>query len=166
MKTALGQVARRLGWILWLALLGCQSAGPSADHGSAIREIHLVSMPVALNLDAVPGADGFAVKIFASDPKEPKPVAISGGTLDVLLYDGVIAGRPGDKVEPLRVWSYSSEDLRPYQFRRPIGVGYDFVLAWGENRPAQKKITVVGRYTAPGAAPIYSAPSSIVVVSP
>lgn len=155
---------------LGLAVAGCTSPGAKTGTEPSARliisQLHLLTMPMALNLDGTPGADGFAVKVFAVAPEEPKPVALTTGTLEIFMYDGVFADRVGDTVKPLRVWTYSAADLRSYAFKKPVGIGYSFVLQWGDIRPTEKKITVLARFSQSGAKPVSSAPSAIVVVSP
>jgi hypothetical protein len=157
------------GACLLLALLaGCASrppgaAGPSAIAASPIDEVHLLSVPAALNLDQLPGADGFAVKIFAGNRKQPKPVSVTSGTLEILMFDGVLKDRNPSTAKPLRIWSFSASQLKDHLEKTSIGASYRFTLLWGEAKPAQENITILARYVSTAGATIYSAPSTISV---
>jgi hypothetical protein len=134
------------------------------DFGAtAIEEINLLAIPVALNLDLAPGVDGFVIKVFASNRKRPKPFPIVSGQIEVLMFDGI--PRPLGEVlpQPLRTWQYSAEDLKQFQMESSIGTSYQLAPAWAENAPARNKISVVARYTSPDGATITSAPSIISV---
>ena len=105
------------GIVLALSLataVGCASnpaartpAPPSETVGIAVDEINLLAVPVALNLDGIPGIDGFVIKIFASSRKRPKPMPIEKGKIEVAMFDGM-PGRTTDAGnQPLRIWTFS-----------------------------------------------------------
>ena len=56
-----------------------QAPAAAAAGSEAIQELNLLSMPMALNLDANPGADGLAVKLFANNASSAKTVVITEG---------------------------------------------------------------------------------------
>ena len=120
-------------------------------------------MPVAVNLDARPGADGFAIKIYAGGRGNPRPTAITKGTLEILMYDGVLMAPRPEEVPPLHRWTFTANYLDAHQFRTAIGIGYAFTLAWETNRPMQNRITVLARYVPPEGSPVYSSPSTLSV---
>jgi hypothetical protein len=136
-------------------------AAPSAR--TPIDELNLLAVPVALNLDHLPGLDGFMIKVYPGSQKRPNSVPIDGGTLDVFMFDGVIAGDTIHVPEPLRVWTYTAADLKQFEIRTSIGAGYQLAPLWGEARPTKDKITVFVRYTAPNGGMIASSPSVISV---
>jgi hypothetical protein len=146
-------------------LLGCSSIDKtSVAYGPAdITAVHIITLPVALNLDGKPGLDGFSLKVFANDAHNPKPVPIRSGTLEILAFDGTLA-RKTNLPPPLRIWSFSAEDLKRHEFRAGIGTGYEMTLAWGTNRPTQRMITLGARYTSPAGSVTLSHPSSITVM--
>jgi hypothetical protein len=119
--------------------------------------------PVGLNLDAAPGPDGFSIKVFFDDGS-PKPVPFRKGTLEVLMFDGTLP-KADSGVQPLKTWRFTPEEIREHEFKAGIGTGYELSLAWGENEPTQRNITVAARYLSPLGASIYSAPSSVTVAS-
>ena len=158
-----------LAGMLW-APLGCTAPGakpagstPAApvSAGSRIDEINLVTMPVPINLESLPGIDGIVLKIYAVNYQHPRTQAIAAGALEVLMYDGLVRGGPGETNQCRHQWSFSAEELRGYAFTTRIGTGYSFRLGWGKDRPQQDKISVVARYQPPQGQPIYSSPSYI-----
>lgn len=120
---------------------------------------------MALNLDAIPGADGVAVKIFAIDPASPKTAPIPDGKLEILLFDGTTAAGEDYNPTPLHTWTYSADELKAFAFTKAIGTGYDLLLAWGTDRPRQKRVTLVARYTPPKGRVIISGPNAVTTLS-
>lgn len=152
-----------------LTLLGCASHRRSAtervSRSSDIAEIILWAMPLALNLDKSPGADGFAIKVYAVSSNDPKTQPIRSGQLDILMFDGALVGSVTETNQPRRVWSYSDRELTAFVFQTTIGTAYALTLHWGPDVPKQDRITVAARYRPPQGPSISSAPSFITVVS-
>jgi len=145
---------------------GCVSEKPSRkppavwDSGARIQELNLLAVPVAVNLDDRPGPDGFVIKIYAGSPKRPKPVPLEDGQIEVAMFDGIPG--IGDAVsQPRRIWTYTAQELRPYQIETSIGIGYQLAVLWGDAKPTHDKITVVVRYTPARGQSLASAPSII-----
>lgn len=156
-----------VGALLLLAV-GCASSGqpgsPSVRRsGDAVEELHLITVPVALKLDTKPDSRGFAVKVFAGNSTRPKPFAIRTGTLEILMYDGVLKKEATAAPTALRTWSFSVSELRKHELKASIGVGYQFALMWGEARPATNKITIVVRYHGPRESVVQSTPAVIML---
>src|SRR6185369_2066764 len=87
-------------WVLLLGVgSGCVSdhkqglqPRPAVSEGSAqsgIHELNLLAIPVALNFDQKPGPDGFIVKVYAGNRRQPKPLPIENGKLEIIMYDGI-----------------------------------------------------------------------------
>jgi hypothetical protein len=154
-----------------LLLLGCSSvpvgkpdaAGSSSS--STIQELNLLSMPMALNLDANPGADGVAVKLFANNAVTAKTVPIAEGMIEILMYDGVLNAGTQDIPPALHVWSYAPQELKPFTFNKSIGTGYDLVLAWGQDQPKSRNVTLIARHVSARGKTVFSGPVTITVSS-
>lgn len=165
------------GWLhaggaVWCAaiLAGCstapvKTASPSSSSQPPIQELNLLSMPVALNLDAQPGADGVAVKIFASIAASEKTAAIVEGKLEILMYDGIIPPGTRDIPPALHTWVYSPQDLKSQASVKSVGVGYELVLAWGADRPNKKNVTLIARHVSNRGQTVYSGPVTVTVSS-
>jgi hypothetical protein len=138
---------------------------PAARHSEAIDEIQIMAMPVGLNLDDVPGVDGFAVKIYPINRRHPKSVPLQSGALDLLLFDGILDAAGIRTNAPLRTWTFDAASLPQYGGKTAIGFSYSFTLAWGTNTPRQSKITVAGRHRPRQGLPAYSAPTAIAVAN-
>lgn len=156
-----------LGLAAVLLLGGCSSPGgkpliPAATSGELL-ELNVLTAPVGLDIDGRPGIDGFSVKVFANNASNPKPVPIRSGTLEILMFDGTLFGRT-NLPPALRTWMFTSEQLRLYEFTARIGTGYEFLLAWGENVPTRRIISVGARYTAPDGHVLTSSLSSVTVI--
>jgi hypothetical protein len=144
---------------------GCATAQRVIERAPSdeILELNLITGPIALNLDDLPGPDGFSVKVYAGNPSNPRPVPIGSGQLEVLIFDGTFFGKTN--VPPaLRTWTFTASELKEREFRAGIGIGYDFVLAWGSARPTRRLASVAARYTAPDGRVITSRPSSVAVI--
>lgn len=162
-------MAAMLGVIL-LALAGCASTKPNGSDSARfsqpqtrITEINLLAMPVAINLDSVPGVDGFAIRVYAVDPSRPKTQPVESGTLEILMYDGLLKEVLPEIGQYRHVWSFTAQQLKACVFTSAIGTGYRFTLNWGTDQPRDDKITIAVRYRPAQGPAIYSAPSSITV---
>jgi hypothetical protein len=166
--------ARLFSTALWSALAlglaaGCVSEKqqkkihPKSEPGgsTAIQEINLLAIPVALNFDDKPGPDGFVIKIYAGNRNRAKPFPIESGKIEVLMYDGIPGVTENASLKPRRVWTYTAEELRQSQIQSSIGTGYQLAPLWGDAKPIQDKIAVVVRYTPVNGPPLSSAPSII-----
>ena len=147
---------------------GCATSRPGGSSSSRsdqtrIDELNLLAMPVAINLDSVPGVDGFAIQVYAVDRSRPKTQAIQNGTLDILMYDGLLKEIIPDASQYRHVWSYPADQLKVYAAGTTIGASYRFTLNWGADKPRDDKVTLIARYRPVQGAAIYSAPSSIAI---
>jgi hypothetical protein len=149
---------------LTLLLAGCASAPTLPRAAGSVAQVNLITGPVGLNVDQRPGADAFSAKVYLNDARNPKTIPVREGTLEILMFDGTFFGRT-NLPAPLRIWSFDAETLsRQHQVKSSIGIGYDFLLPWGTNRPQQRLITVVARYTSPERTILVSDPSSVTVL--
>jgi hypothetical protein len=136
-------------------------SGSGSGRGGGIAELVLIAAPVAVDLDGVPGADGFRIRIYASAAGRAKGVPISSGTLEIVMYDGIVSAAAGATATPLRTWQFTAEDLRGLAATSALGVGYPLALAWQKAVPAGSHISVIARYVPRRGPAIESAPSSI-----
>lgn len=144
--------------------MGSGCAGTGSRSGAAkIESLHLLSVPVAVNFDNVPGPDGFAVRLFAKGPTSAKGVPLPGGVLELAMYDGVYADAMSPAPEPLRTWRFTGAELKRHAGRSAVGTGYRFTLRWEEARPKLSQITIVARFSPDGGLMVKSAPSSVAV---
>jgi hypothetical protein len=161
---------RRLpAWVagVFLAILtGCATSGGGGVSGGGIDGLHLFAVPVAVDLDQLPGPDGVALRVYASSGDRAKGVPIRKGILEILMYDGAIAEvAPGSQPQqPLRTWSFKADQLKPGS-SGTLGQGYRFALRWETNAPTTGRVTVIARYTPPKGRPLYSPPSGISVTA-
>ena len=172
-KPALRPFAALLLLSLFLAAAGCVTSGPQArpapkepSSKARVDELDLVAMPVAVNLESKLGLNGIQVKIYAGDLRRPKTQPITEGTLEILMFEGLV-GDSFDQTNRCRhLWSFPARDLLTSALTTSVGTGYLFPLAWGKDRPRADKITVVARYLPPQGPVIYSAPSYISIPPP
>lgn len=166
---------RRVRWALSVALIslvgGCVEAqpkpkpkpSPSQIQAGPIREINLLAMPSALNLDEKPGADGVAVKVFALRQGASVAGPIESGALEIMVFAGTYD--ESKLVEPFRTWRFEPKSLKQMQIKSLLGVGYYLVLDWRPLVLTGTRSTVVARYIPDYGAPITSAPSYVVTTS-
>lgn len=164
----LRKVCSQLGGALVLGTLvllvgGCRAPQESGVERGAIAQLNVITVPVALNLDGLPGPDGASAKVYANDGARPKPVRIHDGTLELLLFNGTFYGRTNVPT-PLRVFRFEASELRAYEFTARIGIGYEFSLSWGTNRPTQRTMSIAARYTGADGRIVTSRPSSVSVI--
>ena len=153
-----------LSWLVLGALLvGCSNTNKrpaAAPAPVSIEKLSLLAAPIALNLDGVPGPDAVAVKVYAGNARNPKPVAINSGTLDLLAFEGSLSN-PTNIPPPFKTWTYSASELRRMQFRTSIGIGYEITASFIGLKPKSDKLTVLARYRPDASRAIYSSPSTI-----
>ena len=157
-------VAVLFGTLAAIFATGCSSPSPSSGGPNAVRPVErldLLLTPVALDLDGRPGADGFGVRIYASNRKSAFGSPIGEGTLEILMYDGTVRTDELANATPMRTWRYPASELKPYSQKTSIGMGYRFGLTWGEQMPRGDRITVVARYVGADNYVVASAPGAI-----
>lgn len=132
---------------------------------SPVDELNLLTQPTAINLDdETPGPDGFAARIFAARNQPFALVPIESGELELLLFDGIVRRRDMAATEPHQTWSFTPQQLRRYEQRSALGVGYTFSVRWDASRQFEEEdLTIIARYLPPGegARPVYSAPVTL-----
>jgi hypothetical protein len=145
--------------MLAVVLLGCASLSGGGGKGD-VTELHLFGLPITVNLDGKPGADGFAVRIYANKNGEAKGSHISAGTLEVLMFDGVVGANEFLQQKPQQTWRFSPREMSRFEEQTSLGRGYKVALRW-QQMPKRNHITVLARYLPPKGEPIYSTPSTI-----
>ncbi|MGY8652715.1 MAG: hypothetical protein ACKVJX_03755 [Verrucomicrobiia bacterium] len=160
-RSIFGVAALCLAFCSGCATDGSRSTLRSSATSHEVTQLHLLSFPTAINLDAIPGQDGVAIKVFAGNSRRPKPFALREGTLEILLFDGLLKSNPGSKPEPLKTWSFSILDLRRHEFKSTIGVGYELTLLWEGARPTRGRATLLARVELSDEKTIYSTPNPI-----
>ena len=154
------------GFLLGLGC-GCATTSGGADRTvSDVVELNLLTLPVALNLDARPGADGVAVKLFALSAGAPKPTPIRAGSVEVLLFDGLLPQDTTTLPEPAHVWRFTAQQLKEWEVRAVIGTGYQLTLRWDRFQPSGERVTVVARHAIGAGRYIYSSPGVISCTAP
>ena len=155
-----------IAWGLAWMLVGCVSdrrapTGAAPSSKGPVEQIHVITGPTALNFDQVPGPDGFQARVYATSAKGAATVSIVNGTLEVMMFDGLLKDENPASAKSLRVWTYTASELKRYGQKTSVGFAYVLTLLWGEARPTQDKITIVARYVPQRGLPIYSGPTSI-----
>jgi hypothetical protein len=140
---------------------GCATSGG----GDPIAEVHLFGVPVALNLDGVPGPDGIGVRIYASAPGVARGVEIQRGALEVLMFEGAVGELESRTRQPHKLWSFAGPALKAFEAETALGVGYQLALRWDKNPPRTRFVTVVARYRGAGGAELWSAPNTVSVAA-
>jgi len=98
-----------LGFTLLGLIIGCASPkqktpSPHANSEGPVDQLNMLAIPVALNFDQRPGPDGFVVKVYAGNRNRPRPVSILSGTLELLMYDGILKSPGLNTAKPRRTW--------------------------------------------------------------
>ncbi len=153
---------RELLLALALAVVAGCAHGGSRGSG-AVSEVHLFGVPVALNLDGMPGPDGIGVRIYASGPTVARGVEIRQGVLEVLMFDGSVDGGSVRGATARKVWTLDAKDLKPLAAETSLGVGYQLALRWDASRPRGNVVTVTARYRGPDGRELWSAANTISV---
>ena len=128
---------------------------------SGIVELNLLTLPVALNLDGAPGADGVAVKLYVGAAGSTKPVALRTGEVEFLLFDGLLTQDSTRLPEPARTWRLTAKQLRGLEVQALVGTGYQVTLRWDRFQPKSDRVTVLARIPLGEGRYLYSSPGVI-----
>ena len=150
----------RFAWSLMAALCLAACGTMSGGRSERVDEVHLFGLPVTLNFDGKPGADGFAVRVFVTKGGGAKGSTIQSGALEVLMFDGVVGADAIATKEPKQIWKFTPKQLAPLREQTSLGDGYRFALRWSE-APTHGHITVLARYVPMNGEPVFSSPSTI-----
>lgn len=147
--------------LLVAALTACatQTDSHRLPAATAISELNLLGLPMAVNLDAQPGADGVVVKLFANSPASARAVPIRSGTLEISAYPG--SPGPATLPPPFHRWMFTPAQLAPHAFTTTLGTGYNLILDWRPRSFPADRVTVIARYQPDHGPSVISAPSSI-----
>ena len=163
-RRRLGLAAALTGSLL-CCLSGCSSSRTAPlrtqSPPAAIERLNMICRAVTVDFDTIPGPDGIGVTLYASNREAPKTVKIAAGTVQILLFDGILKDSEIASTPPLWVWTFTAEDLKRLSFSGSIGICYPLRLRWGDARPTQNRMTVVARYTPPTGPVLQTQPSII-----
>ncbi len=135
------------------------SSTPPPPVDEVDRIIPLIS-PSPVNWDGRPGADGLEVCVHFFRYSQGLPVTVRG-SLEFVLYEGVIGVKDLPSAKPFRSWRFSSEELKAHRIRRMMGWGYAMRLPWGNAPPTASAVTLLVRYTPLKGRPVSSDPTAI-----
>jgi hypothetical protein len=141
---------------------GC-ATGPGRANG--IDALHVFSVPVALDLDGLPGPDGFGLTLYASAATVAKGIPITTGRTEILMFDGALESDAKTNAAPRRVWSFTPADLKSYAIKTSLGTGYRLTPRWGDTPPLGNRITIVARFVPSRQTSVQSAPTTITVIA-
>ena len=116
--------------------------------------------PAAINWDDLPGPDGVQLRVFLFQAEQPQSVLVKG-TLEFMMYAGRVQSTNLESAQPLRTWTFTSQELATRQIRDMVGWGYFVRLGWGLKQPTAATITVTAKYVPPAGDPVFAAPISI-----
>ena len=158
--------------LVWIGItgVGCRTDGLDVNLGrirafnsekKSVDSIRLFTSSALFNLDGEPGSDGFSARVFAFHNGIAKPVKITNGTLEIIIYDG--NATPDQSLNPRQVWSYSKTDLPRYLRQTSIGFSYDFTLKIDNSKPLPGKVSIGAKYTPPEGVSIFAKTVSIAI---
>ena len=156
-----------MAWV-GFTVVGCRTEIPGRPKATAfnpgkgpVNSIRLFTLPMLFNLDGEPGPDAFKARVYAIRDSAPKPVPITGGTLEIIFFDGV--SNRNQQVSPRQSWSFSGADLDRYRVQTSIGFHYDFTLEIDQSKPLPGKVAIQAKFTSLDGASIFAKPVSISV---
>ena len=140
---------RNVGYgLILLAILAGGCEGPPIAH--RIDYLQVMTPLAASNLDGTPGPDGVQVRVFFYRTGQEVETVAGTGTLEILMFDGnltrtELTGAAG--AAPFGVWSYTQQELQPFQARWKGLWCYQLVLSWKPGEmPESGGVTLMGRY--------------------
>ncbi len=143
-----------------LVATGCATGARGTRGGDSL---HVFTVPVALDLDGTPGPDAFGLTLYASAGDAAKGIPVTTGVIEIQMYDGALPMDGSAGTPPLRVWTFTTADLKKLAVKTSLGTGYRFTVRWNETPPRQGRITVVVRHVPERGPAIQSVPTVIAV---
>ena len=158
--------------IMWVGVagVGCQTDGTEANRRrtqtfssgeKSVDSIHLFTSALLFDLDGKPGPDGFSALVYAVHNGIAKPVKITNGTLEIMIYDG--NATPVQSLNPRQVWSYSKTDLPRYLSQTSIGFSYNFTLKIDKSKPLPSNVSIGAKYISPDKDAVFAKTVSIAI---
>ena len=158
--------------LVWIGItgVGCRTDGFDVNLGrirafnsekKSVDSIRLFTSSALFNLDGEPGSDGFSARVFAVHNSIAKPIQITEGTLEIIIYDG--DANRDRSLKPRQVWSFSGTDLPRYLRQTSIGFSYDFTLKIDNSKPLPGKVSIGAKYTSPEGVSIFAKTVSIAI---
>jgi hypothetical protein len=158
--------------LVWIGIagVGCRTDGLDVNLGGirafnsgkkSVDSIRLFTSSALFNIDGEPGSNGFSARLFAVHNGIAKPIQITEGTLEIIIYDGD-ASRD-QSLKPRQVWSFSGTDLPRYLRQTSIGFSYDFTLKIDNSKPLPGKVSIGAKYTLPEGDSIFAKTVSIAI---
>lgn len=147
-------------WFAVLAALLFAGCGTLSGKNEGVDAVHVFGLPVTINMDTRPGPDGFAVRVFVTKNGGAKGATINNGSIEVLMFDGVIGVDEIQSKQPTQLWRFTARQLPAMREQTSLGNAYRFALRW-DQPPRHGHITVLARYLPERGEPTYSSPSSI-----
>ena len=146
-------------------LAGCPPRGEVMPAPVAlVAGMEMEVKPQPADWDGRPGPDGIEVRVrlYRNDPVRAVPVS---GTLEFLLFAGILRSEQIARAKPLRTWSYVGEPLHRHARRDIVGWHYMLRLDWGADVPKADAVTLISRYKLPDGRWLYSDPNSAIVIA-
>lgn len=141
-------------------LTGC---GPGGVDVIAAMEMQVVPRPVDWRADPAP--DGLQVQIRFYSGQPVRAVTVNG-TLELLLFQGVVPAGRIAQAKPMRTWSFAGRPLRELAEPDLVGCYHMLRLDWGNLPPPVGSVTLIARYRPPEGQWLYSRPNSSIVIGP
>lgn len=145
----------------WAVLLGCSTQSGVGRSSGPIGELHMFGVPVALEMNGLPGPDGIGVRVYASARGMARGLPIRQGTLDILMFEGAVDAGLIRTLPAQQVWSFSPEQLQELSAVTSLGMGYQLGLRWEKTPPREPVVTVVARYRSLDGKIVYSSADTI-----
>lgn len=158
---------------LALTLTGCVTVNesgrtiqPMPEPAARVDRLSVLTSPAPINLDDQPGADGMEIHLYMYKTEPPDrvlPAAPTDGHVEIFLYDGRAQISDIDRRTALKQWTFTAEQLQRFRARDVLGINYAMQLAWGDNHPQAKSITLIIRYVDPTGRIVYAAPTHLAI---
>jgi hypothetical protein len=145
-------------------MIVCLAAGcATVGRDSSLDALHVFSVPVAVDLDGLPGADGISLTLYASTRDRAKGIPIADGQVEIMMFDGALLPNSLTNAQPLRVWTFPATELKSHLIQSSLGNGYRFTLRWMDTAPSNTRITIVARVVSPRRTSVQSMPTIVAV---
>ena len=135
--------------LIWIGIagVGCRTVNSGKKSVDSIR---LFTSSALFNIDGEPGSNGFSARVFAVHNSIAKPIQITEGTLEIIIYDGD-ASRDQSRLKlRVRFGRFPERICLGYLRSKPaLAISYDFILKIDNSKPLPSKVSIGAKYTLP-----------------
>lgn len=127
-----------------------------APKTTAVSKVLAVWSDAVLRQGDVPVAQGFTARVYLIDSATTEPAAADGTFRFYAFAEASSLSPQNGSIKPSQTWEFSAAEARPMLSKDPLGWGYSFWLPCGAPQNADRRFSLIARFTPDGGKPVAS----------